>query len=208
VIALIVATLAVVLAVISLAATGTMALRLRLVTPSGGLGGPAGPQPVKIATLGRRVDDVLGSLIDVEMPTSGESPVVMRDSYLLGDGAVLAVSTSCGACRFLLHEARDLLSAESVRAVVVAPTIERGIEFVEKDCRAAGILYQVDPDGRLARALGVEEFPSLLRISDGLIAAAHVALTRQHLGKLLHSHGGDRNGPAVPHQPAETERSQ
>jgi hypothetical protein len=165
-------------------AAGTIAVRLRLVSPRHELSGGAAPEQASIPTLGRRVDDVLASFIQFKLPTdTGEA--LMQDNFLIDDGCILLASTSCSACRYLINDAAALLLAESVRALVIAPTIERGREFMEKDCRDPGIAFQVDPGGERVRALGVDEFPSILTVAGGVIASVYPIATRQHLDKVL-----------------------
>jgi hypothetical protein len=193
VIAIVLAAVAVVIALISLTAAGTLAVRLRVVAPRPDRPGPdaAALLPASIPTLGRSVADVLGPLVDVTVATR-DGPTVMTDSYLSDDGCVLFVSSACGVCRYLVRESGDVLAARPVRVLVVAPTIERGIEFMTNDCHGAGFGYQVDPAGERARALGVKEFPSVLVIADGVITAAYIVSTAAQLWQVP----GPADGPS------------
>jgi hypothetical protein len=183
-IAIAIASIALVLSVISLMAAGTIAVRLKLVKPRPVFAGSAPPEQISVPTIGRRIDEVLAPLIQFRMPTD-DGEAIMQDSFLVDDGCILLASTSCGACRYLVDDSADLLLAKSVRALVIAPTIDRGKEFMEKDCRDPGIPYQVDPGGERARAIGVTEFPSILTVADGAIASVHVVVARQQLEKVL-----------------------
>jgi hypothetical protein len=194
-IAIAVASLAILIALISLVATGEMAVRLRLVSPRGdALLGEGELIPASISTLGQRVDDLLGPLIEVTVATD-DGLAVTRDAYLSADGCILVVSTSCGACRYLMRTARNLLLTKAVRSLVVAPTIARGIEFIERDCGQPGVFYQVDPKGERARALGLSQFPGVLVIADGAIVSAYIIGSRLHLTRVLAL--GEKNSVGV-----------
>ena len=191
-IAILIAAVALVLSVVSLAAVGTVALRLRLVRPQAQQhhhDDAGAPEEVTLPSAGQPIAAVLGQLIEETLP-GPDGPIRMQERFLLTDGPVLITSTSCGSCRYLLHESSDLLVEAGVRVLVAAPTIERGIEFVERDAQAAGVGYQVDPEAERARAIGVSEFPLLLDVTDGRVGTAHVVVTKSHLETVL----GDRTG--------------
>jgi hypothetical protein len=190
VIAIALALLALVIATISLTATGTMAVRLRVVTPR-----PERPRQggelltALLPTRGRPVAELLGSLAEVTVPARG-GPASMTDAYLTDDGCVLLVSTACGVCRYLVRESAEVLAAGPVRVLVAAPTVQRGIEFVERDCRGDGFTYQVDPGGERVRALGITEFPSVVIVAGGALAAAYIVGTPAHLQQAISLAGG------------------
>lgn len=207
-IAIAIASVALVVSGISLMAAGTIAVRLRLVRARPAFSGSAMLEELSVPTIGRRIDEVLAPIIQFTVPTD-DGEAIMQDSFLVSDGCILLASTSCGACRYLVNDAADLLLAESVRALVIAPTIDRGTEFMEKDCRDPGIPYQVDPGGLRAQAIGVGEFPSVLTITDGVITSVHGVVAREHLEKVLsmrkkepgvlaaHGAGAPGEGPTV-----------
>lgn len=191
-IAILIASTALITALISLVATGTIALRLRMVSPRTDLAlGEAAPIPVPLPTRGRAIPDVLGPLIDATIQTA-QGQATLRDTFLCEDGCVLFVSTSCAACRYLVHQSRDLLTSGPVRTLVVAPATERGKEFIEKDCRGSGIAYQVDTAGARARALGITEFPSVLIVAGGIVADAYIVGSPGQL-RTLSSQPGKRD---------------
>lgn len=184
-IAILVAIVAVVIALISLTATGTLAVRLRMVTPQRERPPGGGSlQPASIPTRGQDIAEVLGPLAEVTVGTRA-GPAVMTDTYLTDDGCVLVVATACGTCRRLLRESREVLAARPVRVLVTAPTTERGIEFIENDCLGAGLPYQVDPGAARARALGLTDFPSVLVIDGGVLTAAYAVGTLAQLRQAL-----------------------
>ena len=179
-VALVIAVVALAVAVVSILATGAMAVRLRVARPAA----PASPPPplaeMTVGTRGQPVGDLLAPLIDYAVPTpDGDAPV--RDMFLVVDVLFLLVSTGCATCRHLVHESRDLLAAAGIRALVIAPTIARGQEFMERDCGAGGVRYQVDVAGQRARALGVADFPASLLIAGGALAKAYVTATPEQL---------------------------
>lgn len=179
-VAIVIAVIALALAVIGLLATGAMAMRLRVARPPAPASPPSPPGAMTIGTLGQPVGDLLAPLIDYTVPVpDGEAPV--RDMYLVDDGLILLVSTGCATCRWLVHESRDLLAAAGVRALVAAPTIGRGREFMERDCGADGVRYQVDVAGERARALGVADFPAALQIAGGVVAKAYATVTPEQV---------------------------
>jgi hypothetical protein len=184
VIALLVASVALVLSVVSLLATGTLAVRTRAVSPRRSPAGDSELGELSIATLGSDVAELLSPYIDYTIPTDdGDADV--RDMFLVDDGVLLLVSSGCASCRRILSESRDVLMAEQVRALVVAPSVARGREFLEKDCDADGIKYQVDIHGERSHAMGVLDFPATVIIRDGMIAKAYVTTTPESIDKVL-----------------------
>lgn len=193
-IAIIIASASLVVALISLIATGTMATRLRIIGPRTDLVlGEQELMPATLPTRGQPVHEVLGPLIEATVETT-TGLAVMRDEFLCDDGCILIVSTSCAACRYLVHQCRDLLIGESVRTLVVAQATERGKEFVEQDCQADGIAYQVDPAGERARVLGIAEFPSALIVRGGVISAAYIIGSPGQLRAVCETKGSDMTG--------------
>ena len=69
--------------------------------------------------------------------------------------------------------------------LVSAPSIDRGIEFIEQDCKTDSVAYQVDLFGERAQALGVTETPFAITVENGVLASAHVVVTRRQLEVLL-----------------------
>ena len=196
-IAIIIASIGFLVAFISLTATGTMAVRMRMVSPRTDLLlGDAELIPASLPTRGRNVPDVLGPLIDVTVETALDQ-ATMRDTFLCEDGCILLVTASCAACRYLVHQSRDLLINGTVRTLVAAPTTERGKEFIEKDCKGAGIAYQVDTAGERGHALGITEFPSVLVIADGIISAAYIVGNPGHL-RVVSAPPGNRKSELPP----------
>lgn len=184
VITLLIACVALALSVVSLLATGTLAARTRAVRPHLAPSGTAELGEMSLTTLGSDVAELLSPYIDYTIPTDdGDADV--RDMFLVDDGVILLVSSGCATCRYILSETRDLLIAERVRALVAAPSVERGREFFERDCDADGIKYQVDVHGERSRAMGVLDFPAAIIIRDGLIAKAYVTTMKEHIGKVL-----------------------
>lgn len=184
VIALLVASVALVLSVVSLLATGTLAVRTRAVSPRRSPAGDSELGELSIATLGSDVAELLSPYIDYTIPTDdGDADV--RDMFLVDDGVLLLVSSGCASCRRILSESRDVLMAEQVRALVVAPSVARGREFLEKDCDADGVKYQVDIRGERSHAMGVLDFPATVIIRDGMIAKAYVTTTPESIDKVL-----------------------
>ena len=140
-----------------------------------------------VSTLGQSVEEVLAPIIDYPVPTA-DGDVMLRDMFLVDDGLILLVSTICSTCRILLRESRDALAAAGVRTLAVAPTTERGREFVETDCQLKGVKYQVDVLGERARAMGVTDFPDTLLIRQGLIAKAYVTDSGGQLAWAIEDH--------------------
>lgn len=183
-VAIIVAVVALCIASISLAATGTIAIRLRLVTPRPHAASSRGLEPARLAAIGQPMHKLLAPLIDHRVQTA-DGAAILTDNFLLSDGPVLVTSTSCAACRYLIRDSTQLLTDGQVRLVVVGPSTERGIEFIETDCAAAGVSYIVDVGGEYARALTIEQFPTALTVTEGALATAHTLGTRDDLSKLL-----------------------
>jgi hypothetical protein len=67
---------------------------------------------------------------------------------------------------------------------------------VERDCGVTDVSYQVDLDAERLRAFGVDVFPTVLMIVDGVVGPAHIVITRAHLRSVLERQNG-RRAPAV-----------
>ncbi|MDX6392115.1 MAG: hypothetical protein QOJ73_3178 [Streptosporangiaceae bacterium] len=186
-IAILIAIVALAISLISLIAVGTMAVKMRLAQPRAAPLQKTEAKEMTISTLGQSVEEVLAPIIDYPVPTA-DGDVMLRDMFLVDDGLILLVSTICSTCRILLRESRDALAAADVRVLAVAPTTERGREFVETDCQLEGVKYQVDVLGERARAMGVTDFPATLQIRQGLIAKAYVTASGGQLAWAIEDH--------------------
>lgn len=182
--ALAIGLLALLVALVSLSATGAMALKLKLVKPRMRMPDMTQPEPRNVPTIGSNMAELLAPVVTMTIP-SGDSGINVRENFLERDGLVLVVSTSCAACRYLVAEAEEVLSAASVRVLVSAPSIERGIEFIEQDCGTDAVTYQVDLFGERAQALGVTETPFAITVQNGVLASAHIVVTLRQLEALL-----------------------
>jgi hypothetical protein len=186
-IAILIAIVALAISLISLVAVGTMAVKMRLAQPRAASLQKTEAKEMTVSTLGQSVEEVLAPIIDYPVPTA-DGDVMLRDMFLVDDGLILLVSTSCSTCRILLRESRDALAAAGVRTLAVAPTTERGREFVETDCQLKGVKYQVDVLGERARAMGVTDFPATLLIRQGLIVKAYVTASGGQLAWAIEDH--------------------
>jgi hypothetical protein len=182
--ALAIGLLALLVALVSLSATGALALKLKLVKPRMRMPDMTQPEPRNLPTTGSSMAELLAPVVTMTIP-SGDGGISVRENFLERDGLVLVVSTSCAACRYLVAESAELLSSAGVRVLVSAPSIDRGIEFIEQDCKTDSVTYQVDLFGERAQALGVTETPFAITVENGVLAGAHVVVTRRQLEALL-----------------------
>lgn len=182
--AIVLSCIAILVALVSLVAIGTLALKLRLVQPKTRMD-PKHPEAADLSTIGKDLVEVLGASIEVPGSPNDIGALPAIESFLLDDGPVLVVSTSCGACRYLLRESEEVVDSQGVRVLVYAPSIDRGIEFMETECGAKPTPYQVDDGGARTQALGIRLFPSLLIIRSRRIIAAYSIVTSAQLNSAV-----------------------
>ena len=93
------------------------------------------------------------------------------DGVVVGGGAVVVFSTTCGTCRRILNEEPNHLGYDLPTAVVVvAPDEESGRAFAAEHPVLDRLPVHVDPEGNwLREAIGLDSSPAVFTVSAGRV---------------------------------------